>query len=73
MPGDAGLLSAWGLHRSRREGVVEEQVLQAMDELRDDWQLRLAGMAEEALKKVAGGQVSRWLIEVSGRGSGFGS
>ena len=26
VPGDAGLLSAWGLHRSRREGVVEEQV-----------------------------------------------
>ena len=64
VPGDAGLLSAWGLHRSRREGVVEEQVLRAMNELGDGWESRLGKLAEEALGKVEGGQVSRWLVEV---------
>ncbi|MGJ8724901.1 MAG: hydantoinase B/oxoprolinase family protein [Roseibacillus sp.] len=64
VPRDAGLLSAWGLHRSRREGVVEEQVLQAMDDLQKGWEVRLGKLAEEALKKVEGGKVSRWLIEV---------
>ena len=64
VPGDAGLLSAWGLHRSRREGVVEEQVLQAMDEVRYGWEVRLEKLAEEALAKVAGGRVSRWLVEI---------
>ena len=64
VPGDAGLLSAWGLHRSRREGVVEEQVLLTVNQLQNDWEFRLNQLADAALAKVAGGKISRWLVEV---------
>lgn len=68
IPSDAGLLSAWGLHRSRREEVVEEQLLRSMEELSEEWERCLTRLAKEVLQKVPGGRVSRWMIEVRVQG-----
>ena len=64
VPGDAGLLSAWGLHRSRREGVAEEQVLQPISEVSDGWGTLGSGLGQEALGKVPAGELARWLVEL---------
>lgn len=68
VPGDAGLLSAWGLHRSRREGVAEEQVLQPIDDLEHSWSERLEKLATMAQQQIVGGAVARWLVELRVRG-----
>ncbi|MFC0018486.1 hydantoinase B/oxoprolinase family protein [Roseibacillus persicicus] len=64
VPGDAGLLSAWGLHRSRREGVEERQVLQPLEKLTPSWASLLQELKEQALSQVPGSEMERWLIEV---------
>ena len=64
VPGDAGLLSAWGLHRARKERVKEVQVLQLMEELGDQWGDLLRGIRAEAEGLVMGSVLSSWLIEV---------
>lgn len=64
VPGDAGLLSAWGLHRSRREGVAERQVLVEFSDLVSDWGGLLEELKEEAEGQVDGSELENWLIEV---------
>lgn len=68
VPADAGLLSAWGLHRAVRESVAERQVLALFSELAGDWETLGISLQEEALAGVAGGTVTRWLAEVRLRG-----
>lgn len=68
VPGDAGLLSAWGLHRAQREAMAERQILQGVEELREGWSSLGDALEEEALAGVIGGKVARWLIEVRLRG-----
>ena len=64
IPGDAGLLSAWGLHRSRREGVVEEQVLKPVLAMRAGWDDLLTHLGRKALEKVPAAELARWLVEL---------
>ncbi|MBK1835251.1 hydantoinase B/oxoprolinase family protein [Roseibacillus ishigakijimensis] len=64
IPADAGLLSAWGLHRSRREGVAERQVLQLFEEVAPEWSRLRREISKRALAQVPGSQLTRWLIEV---------
>lgn len=68
VPGDAGLLSAWGLHRAQREAMAERQILQGVEELRGQWSSLGNALEEEALAGVIGGEIVRWLVEVRLRG-----
>lgn len=66
IPGDAGLLSAWGLHRSVREHLVEQQLLTTWSDLTAEaWETLRAAMEDEvvtALGKVA--VIKRRLFEL---------
>lgn len=68
VPGDAGLLSAWGLHRAQREAMAERQVLAGVKGLRATWASLGEELEGEALDGVSGGEITRWLIEVRLRG-----
>ncbi len=65
VPGDAGLLSAWGLHRSVRESIAERQILRKCGDLEDGWAGLLCELAQEARDEVGEtAQVSRYLCEL---------
>ena len=65
VPGDAGLLSAWGLHRSVRESIAERQILRKYGDLEDDWPGLLCELAGEARDEVGEtAEVSRYLCEL---------
>jgi len=69
VPGDAGLLSAWGLHRAAREEMVERQILAPLSECRGGLGSLFAGMGREALAELGGtAAVSRHLVEMRIRG-----
>lgn len=68
VPGDAGLLSAWGLHRAVRESVAERQLLELFSQLADSWDGLGRRLQEEALTGVRGGRITRWLMEVRMQG-----
>ena len=65
IPGDAGLLSAWGLHRARKERIVEQQVLQVLEILRSGWEERVGRVVSEASDSLGEGAcLSRLLFEL---------
>ena len=65
IPGDAGLLSARGLHHCSKEKIVEEQVLERLTRLDVGWNERLQLMAREAMDALgAGAALSRVLCEM---------
>lgn len=65
VPGDAGLLSAWGLHRSGREKIVEHQLLRSIDGMKEGWEPLLGGLVTEACEGLGeGGRLSRLLFEL---------
>ncbi len=65
VPGDAGLLSAWGLHRSVRENIAERQVLRRIAEVRPDWERLMAELIAEACVGLGeAARVSRALFEL---------
>ena len=65
VPGDAGLLSAWGLHRSGREEIVEHPVLAPLATLREGWLQLLEELGETARSGLGDGAVvSRFLFEL---------
>lgn len=68
IPGDAGLLSAWGLHRSRREGVAEVQILQLIGQMAGEWENLLEGLSRRAMAQVPESKVLRWLVEMRVKG-----
>lgn len=65
VPGDAGLLSAWGLERARRQEVLVEQVLLPLDE---NSKFKIQNSREE----VAGLVVRRDFLELRLVGQGVG-
>lgn len=65
VPGDAGLLSAWGLHRSVRESIAERQILRKCGDLERGWSGLLCELAGEARDEVGEtAEVSRYLCEL---------
>ena len=65
IPGDAGLLSAWGLHRSARENIAERQVLRRIEEVRGSWSALLLELVEEACVDLGReATISRVLLEL---------
>ncbi len=65
VPGDAGLLSAWGLHRSAREHIAEQQVMRKIGEVREGWMAMLRELAAEAGATLgAGPAATRYLFEL---------
>lgn len=65
IPGDAGLLSARGLHHCSREKIVEHQVLSRLDVLSEGWLERVEALIEEALESLGeGGALARILCEM---------
>ena len=64
IPADAGLLSARGLHRSRREGVKEVQVLELLEEVSGRWEALLFKLKNETEEIVSGSRLSSWLFEL---------
>ena len=65
IPGDAGLLSARGLHHCAREKIVEQQVLARLDVLGEGWVERVEDLVQEALDSLGeGGSLDRVLCEM---------
>jgi 5-oxoprolinase (ATP-hydrolysing) len=65
VPADAGLLSAWGLHRSRRERIVERLVLESVEALERCWTDTRDEMCGEAVAGIGeGSKVSQILFEL---------
>jgi 5-oxoprolinase (ATP-hydrolysing) len=65
IPGDAGLLSAWGLHRSAREELVEHQFLERLEECAPRFGPTLETMGAEARDRLGPeAVVSRYLLEL---------
>lgn len=65
IPGDAGLLSARGLHHCSREKIVEHQVLSRLDVLSEGWVERVEALIQEALEALGeGGALARILCEM---------
>ena len=65
IPGDAGLLSARGLHHCMRENIVEEQILGRLDSLRAGWDERTEWLVKKALDSAdAEASLSRVLCEM---------
>jgi 5-oxoprolinase (ATP-hydrolysing) len=69
VPGDAGLLSAWGLHRSARQSIVDRQVLEELGDGGCDLPELVAALAQQAVDGLAAdATVSRYLVELRLRG-----
>ncbi len=65
IPGDAGLLSAWGLHRSCKEKILERQVLQPVEVVRSGWECLLGQLVAEVTDSLGEGAcLSRILFEL---------
>lgn len=66
IPGDAGLLSAWGLHRSVREHLAERQLLLDWAQVANDSWEDLRKELEEEVRSVLGeiGLIVRRLFEL---------
>ncbi|MGJ8633294.1 MAG: hydantoinase B/oxoprolinase family protein [Luteolibacter sp.] len=68
VPGDAGLLSAWGLERARRQEVFVEQVLRPLAEL-SSFKIQISSDVE---KRFTDGFVRRDFVELRLVGQGTG-
>lgn len=65
VPGDAGLLSAWGLHRAAREALATRLVLRELDECGTSFGAAFEALETEAREALGvEGVVSRWFVEL---------
>lgn len=65
VPGDAGLLSAWGLHRAVKEAMVSREVLQLLSEWLGGLDELFGPLEREVLGQLGGdGMLTRWFVEL---------
>ncbi len=65
VPGDAGLLSAWGLHRSAKESMATRQMLCGLEECSTSFGAGFEELEAEARESLGEeGEVSRWFVEL---------
>ena len=65
VPGDAGLLSAWGLHRAMKEVLVSRQILRVLDEWTTSFSPSFEALEAEAREELGeGGDLARWFVEI---------
>ena len=64
VPGNAGLLSAWGLHHARRKVHVERQLLASSETLEEGWSSQLIEMLAEGKGSLPESEAIEWMAEV---------